>query len=318
MSKTKTLCVLGGTGFVGGHLATHLSNQGHTLKVLTRHPQRHRDIGFLPRVELIKTEPLDADTLQAAFAGCDAVINLVGILHERGTSTFQAAHAELPQMIVDAMRAAGVQRLLHMSALKADAENGPSQYLKTKGVGEQVVMQAEGIATTVFRPSVIFGPNDNFYNQFAQLVQLLPVVPVACPTAKLAPVYVRDVVEAMTTALNDAATIGQSYDLCGPTTYTLKGIVEDTAWMMGVKSCVVGMPDGLARFQGKVFDVLPVKLFTTDNYLSLQVDSVSQNNGLVTLGIVPASVEGVMSMTLGQKGQRLVYDTFRQTARHDV
>ncbi|RUQ28072.1 MAG: complex I NDUFA9 subunit family protein [Candidatus Competibacteraceae bacterium] len=314
--KIKKICVLGGTGFVGRHLTTRLANRGYSLKVLTRHPQRHREVEVLPGTELVEADVHNPAILSDQFRGCDAVINLVGILHEYSGQSFRAVHAELPGKVAEACRAAGVQRLLHMSALGADAAKGPSQYLFTKGAGEQMVMAAaQGLAVTCFKPSIIFGPDDHFYNQFATLLKLSPVLPVACPNSRFAPVYVGDVTQAFEVALENNATVGNSYELCGPRIYTFKELVEDTARMLCLKRLVVGLPDGLARLQGKIMGILPVKFFTTDNYLSLQVDSVCSRNGLVELGITPHSVENIMPMHFaGDKSQRRRYDALRQTA----
>ena len=315
--NNKSICVLGGTGFVGRHLATRLANRGYRLKVLTRHPQRHRDIEVLPDARLVEADIHDPTVLQAQFAGCDAVINLVGILHEYSGQTFAAVHAELPGKVADACRAAGIRRLLHMSALRADEAQGPSRYLSTKGAGERKVMQARDLAVTCFKPSIIFGPNDNFLNQFANLLRRVPVLPLACPNARFAPVYVGDVAAAFEKALEDDATVGQSYELCGPRVYTFKELVEDTARMLGLKRRVVGLPDALARLQAKIFGMLPVKLFTMDNNLSLQVDSVCACNGLEALGITPCSVEGIMAPYFGNQTQRQRYDALRKTAGRD-
>ncbi|MFZ1325422.1 MAG: complex I NDUFA9 subunit family protein [Candidatus Contendobacter sp.] len=310
----KSIGVLGGTGFVGRHLAAHLANQGYQLKILTRHPQRHRELELLPGTRLVAADVHDPVVLQAELAGCDAVINLVGILHERAHQSFAAVHSELPAKVVDACRAVGVGRLLHMSALRADAAQGPSQYLRTKGAGEQQVLQAQNLAVTCFKPSIIFATDDNFLNQFAGLLKNLPVLPLACPDARFAPVFVGDVAAAFTKALQDEATIGQSYELCGPRIYTFKELVEEVARMLGLKRTVLGLPDFLARWQARIFGLLPIKLFTMDNYLSLQVDSVCECNGLDTLEISPHSVEGVMGHYFGNQVQRLRYDALRQTA----
>ncbi len=313
----KSICILGGTGFVGRHLATRLANRGYQIKVLTRHPQRHRDIELLPGAQLVGADVHDPTVLQAQFAHCDAVINLVGILHEVSGQTFAAVHAELPDKVADACRAAGVKRLLHMSALRADPTKGPSQYLLTKGAGEQKVLRARGLAVTCFKPSIIFAPNDSFFNQFANLLKFSSVLPLACPNSRFAPVYVGDVVAAFEKALEDEATVGQSYELCGPRVYTLKELVEDIAQMLGLKRRVVGLPDALARLQAKIFGMLPVKIFTMDNYLSLQVDSVCDSNGLKALGITPRSVEGIMGPYFGNQTQRQRYDALRQAAGRD-
>ncbi len=315
--KNQTLCVLGGTGFVGRHLVTRLANRGHRIKVLTRYPQRHREIEVLPDTTLIGADVHDPTVLAEHFAGCDAVINLVGILHEYPSQSFRTVHAELPGKVVEACRAVGVKRLLHMSALHADAAKGPSQYLFTKGEGERVVTQAQDLAVTCFKPSIIFGPDDNFYNQFANMLRFSLVLPLACPNARFAPVYVGDVAQAFEVALENDATIGQSYELCGPRVYTFKELVEDIARMLGLKRLVVGLPDSLARLQAKVLGLLPVKVFTTDNYLSLQVDSVCSCNGLEALGITPCSVESIMPTHFAGKTQRRRYDHLRRAARRD-
>jgi len=313
----KSICVLGGTGFVGRYLVARLANRGYSVKVLTRHPQRHRAIEVLPGAELIEADVHDTTVLQTQFTGCDAVINLVGILHEYSGQTFAAVHAELPGKVADACHAAGVRRLLHMSALRADAIQGPSQYLMTKGAGEQRVMQAQDLAVTCFKPSIIFAPDDNFFNQFANLLRRAPVLPLACPNARFAPVYAGDVAEAFEKALENDATVGQIYELCGPRVYTFKELVEDTARMLGLRRWVVGLPDSLARWQARIFEKLPVKLFSTDNYLSLQVDSVCSCNGLEALGITPHSVEGIMATHFANQTRRQRYDALRQIARRD-
>ncbi len=309
--KIQKICVLGGTGFVGRHLATRLANRGYSLRVLTRHPQRHREIEVLPGAELLSADIHDSKALAEQFTGCDAVINLVGVLHEYPNQSFRAVHAELPAKIVEACRAAGIKRLLHMSALHADATKGPSQYLFTKGEGERTVMQAQDLAVTCFRPSIIFAPDDDFFNKFAGLLKFSLVLPLACPNSRFAPVYVEDVAQAFEVALENDATIGQSYELCGPRVYTFKEIVEDIARMLGKKRLVVGLPDSLAQLQAKIFGLLPVKIFTMDNYLSLQVDSVCSCNGLEALGITPHSVEGIMPVHFAEHP----YDTLRQAAR---
>ena len=314
--KIKKIGGLGGTGFVGRHLATRLANQGYALKVLTRRPERHRELEVLPGLELLEADVHDPQILQQQFSGCDAVINLVGVLHEYSNQRFGAVHAELPAKVVDACRASGIKRLLHMSALGADAAKGPSQYLFTKGAGEQAVMAVQDLAVTCFKPSIIFGPKDNFYNQFANLLRISPVLPVACPNTRFAPVYVGDVAQAFEIALENDATIGKSYELCGPKIYAFKELVEGIARMLGLKRLVVGLPDGLAQLQGKIMGLLPVKVFTTDNYLSLQVDSVCSGNspGFAELGMTPHSVESIMPRYFANQSQRRRYDALRQAA----
>lgn len=312
--KIQKICVLGGTGFIGQHLAARLANRGYALRVLTRHPQRHREIELLPNAELIGADIHDPTGLAAQFQGCDAVINLVGVLHEYSNQSFRSVHVALPQRIIEACRTAGVKRLLHMSALNADADKGPSQYLITKGEGERTVMQATDLAVTCFRPSIVFAPDDDFFNKFAVLLKFNLVLPLACPDTRFAPVYVEDVAQAFEVALEDETTYGQSYDLCGPRVYSFKALVEEVARMLGKRRLVLGLSDSLAQLQAKLFGLLPIKIFTMDNYLSLQVDSISANDGLATLGITPHSVEGIMSAHFAVQP----YDALRQSARRSA
>lgn len=307
--------VLGGTGFVGRHLVARLANSGYQVKVLTRHPQRHRAFELLPGTMLVGADVHDPQELQQQLAGCDAVINLIGVLHEYSGQSFRAVHVELPGKVVAACRAVGIKRLLHMSALHANADGGPSQYLFTKGEGERTVMAAQDLAVTSFSPSIIFAPDDDFYNKFAKLLQSNWILPLACPNTRFAPVYVGDVVQAFAMALTDHATIGKSYELCGPRIYTFQELVEDIARMLGLTRRVIGLSDGLAQLQARIFGMLPVKIFTTDNYLSLQVDSVCDCNGLEELGITPHSVEGVMAPYFAEQLQRRRYDALRRLAR---
>ena len=182
----RSVCVFGGSGFVGSHIVHLLAAQGITVRVPTRYADTGKDLLVLPTVQVVEADIHERSTLQALVAGCDAVINLVGILHERGVpGGFLRVHAELPKKIVAACRSAGVGRFVHMSALDADV-NGPSAYLRSKGQGEAAVKEAGGaLAWTIFRPSVIFGRGDSFLNLFAQLLGVVPVVALASPDSTL-------------------------------------------------------------------------------------------------------------------------------------
>lgn len=291
------LCLLGGTGFVGRRLAAHLSRAGHDVVIPTRQAVRHRDLLVLPTVRLMEGDVHDAGFLRQQFEGRDSVINLVGILNEKGRSGtgFARAHAELPEKIVAACREAGVTHLLHMSALHA-ARTAPSHYLRTKARGEEAVHRAGGpdFHVTSFRPSVIFGPGDGFLNRFAGLLRLVTgVFPLACPDAKFQPVYVEDVVRAFAESLDNHKTFGQRYDLCGPKVYALREIVEYVANLIGKKVYVVGLPDALSYLQAAVLEFAPGKPFSLDNYRSLQVDSVCEKGFPGLFGIVPTSLEAI-------------------------
>lgn len=297
------ICLLGGTGFVGKRLAARLSGAGHDLVILTRRAVRHRDLLVLPTARLAEGDVHDTGFLCRQFEGKDTVINLIGILNEKGRSGkgFTRAHAELPEKVVQACREMGVPRLLHMSALHA-ARTAPSLYLRTKALGEEAVHRAGGpdFHVTSFRPSVIFGPGDGFLNRFAGLLRLVPgFFPLACPGARFQPVYVEDVVRAFADALDNHKTFGQRYDLCGPRVYSLREIVEYVSRLLGRRVCVIGLPDGLSYLQAAMLEFAPGKPFSLDNYRSLQVDSVCEKGFPKVFGIIPTSLEEIAPTYLG-------------------
>jgi NADH dehydrogenase len=316
--RIQKICILGGTGFIGGHLVAHLVNEGRTVKILTRNRERHKELMVMPGVELVEADIRDPQALQQQFSGHDAVINLIGILNG-SEEAFRAVHVELPRRVAQACQQAGVKRLLHMSALNADAAHGTSLYLRSKGEGEDAVHQvaANDLTVTSFRPSTVFGPDDSFINRFAGLLKLSPVLPLACPHARLSPVYVGDVVLAFDKALENQTTSGQRLELCGPRIYTLKEIVEYTARLIDRRRLIIGLPDGLSRLQGQVMQHLPGQPFTLDNYLSLQVDNVCRSNALPRLGITPKSMEAMMPVYFKGKHQHALYNRFRRMARRD-
>jgi NADH dehydrogenase len=312
--------VLGGTGFVGSRLVTRLVAAGHRVKVLTRNRERHRHLLVLPELNLVNANVHDAGGLAVQFKSVDVVINLVGILNERGHggSGFQTVHTELARKVAATCRSAGVTRLLHMSSLGADAQAGPSHYLRTKGEAEQVIRTecADAVDFVIFRPSVMFGPGDSFVTRFARLLRLVPLVfPLARAPARFAPVYVGDVVEAMLRSLPGGAASERSLELCGPDVMTLREIVAFTARTLGLRRWIVGLPDFLARIQGVVLGLVPGKPFSLDNFRSLTVDSVCRENGFAVLGIEPQSMPGIVRQYLGAKSSAGLLDEFRESAR---
>lgn len=317
--KNACVCMLGGTGFVGTHLAARLAGRGARVKILSRSPYRHRALAVLPTVELVAADVHDDGVLARELRGCDAVINLVGIINESRRATFRSIHVELPRKLAQACRAAGVPRLLHMSALMADAGNAPSLYLRTKGEGEAALRVHAGNAVqyTVFQPSVIFGPGDHFINRFAALLRLAPgVFPLACPDTRFQPVFVGDVVEAFVRALDDPRSVRQRYTLCGPRIYTLREIVEFTAAQAGLRRKVVGLSNALSKLQATVLEFVPGKPFSRDNWRSLQVDTVcGETSGLSLLGITPTSLKATVPRYLGDDGHRRRLSTFRGSLR---
>jgi NADH dehydrogenase len=314
-----TICLLGGTGFVGQHLVHSLTGAGYRVRVLTRRRERHRALLVNPAVTLIEADVHSEDTLRQQFSECDMVINLVAILNDsaKDGSGFHKVHVELPEKIVAAAVATGVPRLLHMSALNADPADPHCRYLKSKGEGEQIMHAAadSGLVVTSFRPSVIFGPGDSFFNRFASLLKLSrPLMPLACPDSRFAPVYVGDVCAAMLRSL-DNATGGERLELCGPETRTLEALVGYTRDQLGICCAIVGLGDGASRLQARVLGMMPGQPFTLDNYHALQHDSVCTENALPGLGITPTPLDAIVPAYLGNHTARGRYNEFRREAR---
>lgn len=307
--KHRNFLIVGGAGFVGRHLVAALAARGASVTVPTRRRERAKHLIMLPTVDVVEADLRDPAALAGLAAGCDAVVNLAGILHG---PDFKAAHVELAQAVVNACHSAGVKRLLHMSALGADPA-APSAYLRSKGVGERAVLAADDLEVTVFRPSVIFGPDDRFLNLFAQLAALSPVLALAGPGARFQPVYVGDVVKAMLAALDSREAGGKRYDLCGPREYTLRELMEFVCAATGRKRLVIGLPDGLAYLQAWAMELMPVKLLTRDNLLSMRVPSVC--DCAFPFGIQPVALEDAAPAWLTPSGPRERYPQLRWRAR---
>ena len=226
--------------------------------------------------------------LERLVAGRQAVINLVGILH----GDFHRLHVELPQAIVNACRAAGVKRVLHMSALGA-ARDAPSEYLRSKALGEEAVLAATDLEATVFRPSVVFGPEDRFLNLFAQLTRFLPALALACPGAQFQPVYVGDVARFMAASLDETESLGKRYDLGGPRRYTLRELLDYVCTVTGRRRLVIGLPYRLSLLQAWLLEHLPGPLMTRDNVRSMQVPNICDNAAAVPAGLMPQALEAI-------------------------
>lgn len=309
--EISTVCVLGGSGFVGRQICERLAARGLRVRVPTRDRERAKALLPLPTVDVVTADIHRPDALHALFNGCDAVINLVGVLHDgRGSRSFRGAHVDLAREVVDACRDAGVQRLLHMSAVGAD-EKGPSAYLRSKGEAERIV-RVSGLDVTIFRPSVIFGPGDAFLNLFARLLALTPVFPLAGAKARFQPVYVNDVADAFVMALFTPEASSASFDLCGPRVYTLRDIVAFAAQATGRRRLIIGLPGPLAYCQALALEMLPRPLMSRDNLRSMRVDSLC--HCAFPFGIRPVAMEAVAPGWLARQTPRDRYDDYRARA----
>ena len=322
--RHQDILVIGGTGFVGGHLVAALARDGRRVVVPTRRRESGKRLLLLPTVDVVEADVRDDAMLARLVAGRDAVVNLVGILHgdERA---FTAAHVDLPKRIVAACRAHGVPRLLHMSALGA-SDRGPSLYLRTKAAGETIVEQAGAaatampLATTIFRPSVIFGRDDRFLNLFATLQRWVPVIPLAKAGAQFQPVSVLDVAEAFARAVDDEESFARTYELTGPRIYTLADLVRIAGSYRpggGGPRPIVPLPDALGRLQAAFLEFAPgPTLMSRDNFDSMRADNVASGGyaGLEDLDIVPTPLEQEASVYLAGKSRRSHLDHLRHDA----
>ena len=309
----KDITILGGTGFVGRAIVSRLAAQKKHIRILTRHPHRHRELKLMPEVTLIGGDTHDPDSLRRAFTGTDAVINLVGILNESGRdgSGFRKVHTELTEKALEAGEATGIQRFVQMSALKADMPDPPSHYLKSKADAELAVFSTSAFPVTVFRPSVIFGPEDSFLNRFADLLRIAPFMPLARADARFAPVYVGDVADHFVQCLEDPTTYGQGYELCGPRVYTLAELVRYTGRLTRRRRPIIALPGWAGRAQASVFEWVPGKPLSRDNLASLSVDSVCSGQALPC----PTLLEAIAPSYLGQASYQAHLQRLRSHVR---
>ena len=312
----RRILVLGGTGFVGRAICEKLVERHPDARIVvpTRHAPHGNSVKMLPTVDLAVANVHDDATLNRLVAGCDAVVNLIAILHGRAAD-FQRVHVELPRRLVNACHGADVKRLVHISALGIGPEGStpPSDYLRSKAAGE-AVLATSGLAVTVLRPSVIFGMHDRFLNLFAQLQSLAPVVPLAGSGARFQPVWVEDVAEAVVRCLERPETIGKTYECAGPQEFTLSEIVRLAGRWAGHERPQVPLPGWVGSLQGAVMEMLPgTPLMSRDNVRSMSVPNVASGRlpGLQDLGITPTPLEAVAPDYLGQLYRRQPLDRFR-------
>ncbi|MGQ0655140.1 MAG: complex I NDUFA9 subunit family protein [Betaproteobacteria bacterium] len=321
--KLKSILVLGGSGFIGRHIIAELARRVMNVTVPTRRRERAKHLILLPTVEVVEADILQPGVLERYARGSEALINLVGVLHsrrgrpdERGPNNygpdFARAHVEAAQAAVRACRAAGIRRLVHVSAIGAESR-APSEYLRSKGIGEQAVRAAGDLDVTVFRPSVVFGPEDQFLNRFALLVKLFPVIGIPRPNARFQPVYVGDVARAVVDCLDEPVTYGQHYELAGPREYTMRELFDYVCRVIRRRRILFGLPDWVAETQARFLEMSPVPIMSRDNLRSMEIPSTTK--APFPFGMQPQSLEAIAPTYLAPHGPRERLPELRWRAR---
>lgn len=309
--KHQNVILLGGSGFVGRHLAVELAQRGYRVTIPCRRPHRLAALKVLSNIRLQEGNITDPEQLTKFCQGQHVVINLLGILNESGKNSFRKLHVDFVKSIVQACQTHKIKRLLHISALGANQASGSSNYLRSKGEGENMVhtFGQKDLHVTSFQPSVIFGEDDSFINRFAGILKLSPgIFPLACAESRFAPVYVDDLVALMADTIEDKSSWSKRYAVCGPQSYTLKQIVEKIAQVSQARCRVVALPDSLARMQAIILQNLPGKLFTMDNFRSLQTPSVCSQSDKPC----PTSFSGYVEGLSSAYDRRRDYTRYRQ------
>lgn len=293
----KIITVFGGTGFIGRQIVRELAAKGAQIKIATRIPESAfflKPCGNVGQIVPVPCNYADEKSINAAAKGSDFVINCIGILFEKKRGQFDRIHAALPATIAKACRNLGIQKFVHISAL--GIEGATSRYSASKREGENAVKAAFPNAT-ILRPSVVFGPDDNFFNMFAKMAELLPVLPlIGGGHTKFQPVYVGDVADAVLKALTIPDAAGKTYDLGGPDVMDFRQVYETLFYQTGRRRCLMSLPWGIAKIQASFLSLLPTPLLTRDQVEQLKTDSIvpADSSGFSDLGIAPTSLNLIL------------------------
>jgi uncharacterized protein YbjT (DUF2867 family) len=295
---TSLVTVFGGSGFLGRHAVRALANAGYRIRVAVRRPNLANfllPMGTVGQIQVVKANIGDSDQIAAAVRGADIVINLVGILYQSGRQRFEYVHAEAAGAIAEAAKAAGAHAFVQVSSIGADAES-ESAYARSKAGGEASVRAAFPDAT-ILRPSIVFGPEDDFFNRFAALARMIPFLPlIGGGHTKFQPVYVSDVAAAIVKCAGDPATQGHVYELGGPSIYSFKELMELILRETNRKRLLLPVPYWIAMLQATFLQLMPKPVLTRDQVTLLKTDNVVSNGALslADLGIHPDSLEAIL------------------------
>ncbi|GLR27235.1 complex I NDUFA9 subunit family protein [Limnobacter litoralis] len=290
MSRPKNILIIGGSGFLGQSVCNQLAAQGHRLTVPTRRLDKGKHLSMLPTCQVVKANIHDRATLGKLVTGQDIVVNLLGVLHSKKGKpygqSFRVNHVEFPKALCSVMSKHGVNRLVHISALGIGVQNpAPSMYLRSKTDGEAIVKDS-GLAWTILRPSVVFGPADKFLNTFAALSRLFPVIPLAGAKTKFQPVSVHDVGAAVAKSVadEDKITVHTTFDLVGPETFTLAELVALAAHAVDKSPLIIPIPNAAAKLQAFFMELLPGEpVMSRDNVDSMKIDNVRTSGRIFPL-----------------------------------
>tara|TARA_Y100000996_G_scaffold218449_1_gene171703 strand:- start:1391 stop:2326 length:936 start_codon:yes stop_codon:yes gene_type:complete len=279
MKKIEKAVIFGGSGFIGSDLSMKLSKIASEIIVLSRNPGSNKDLKVIPNLKMKLFNLNDDKNIRESLKNCDIVINAIGILNEDGNkSSFNSIHYELVERISSAVKANNIKRLLHISSLNADLY-APSQYLRSKGKAEDYLLNitSKFSRVTIFRPSIVFGENDSFFNRFDKLLKYLFIFPLACPKSKFQPIYVSDLTDFMISTINNSKYYNVNIDTVGPKVYSFIELIKLTLKITKRKRIIIPLNNLLSKIQAHIFQRLPGKIFTIDNYNSLQLESVSND-----------------------------------------